>query len=1237
MIRLARAMSWSASFCVLLFLSDCTSCARQPAKDTLVPEGATCALDEECETGLCDVVPGTNARVCLRKCTSACKDSDQCTRLAETRYGCVPQRAGLCQSCTKDSDCPYPADKCITLGNDRFCGRDCSFDDTCPSTFRCADGIDLNGNSAPKQCQPTSGTCACIASKAGQMMPCEVTNSFGTCLGSITCAPPMGWGACSARTPVAELCNGRDDDCDGMTDEEIPDTTCGVGGCERRVAACTNGRPNTCMPGMPDLELCNRLDDNCDGRVDENFNLQTDVGNCGTCNRTCTFTNAVPKCDTGNCAIDRCIAGWVNLDGVLANGCEHPCSPTNNSVEICDGLDNNCDGRTDEGFDLVGDPMNCGQCGLVCNVANGSVSSYRCVAGRCGVGMCAMGRGDCNQAFADGCEENLVNSLTHCGQCGMACTPANATGVCTMGSCRIQTCAAGFRDCNMMVGDGCEINGNTDVMNCGVCGRVCSAANATSMCTAGACTFTCLANWYDVDNNTANGCEYPCVRTNNGVEACDGIDNNCDGRSDESFNFMTDPQHCGMCNRACTPPSFAMTTACGGGNCSITSCVPGRANCNGTYADGCEVDTSSTVSNCGGCGLACSAPNVQTYSCGSGSCGIQQCAPGRGNCNNTYMDGCEIDTNTSLANCGACGAPCTVANGAPACVTGQCRIGACTAPFRDCNLSATDGCEVNSSNDPANCGSCGTNCARPFATGVCTASVCSFVCLPNRFDVDGNPANGCEVGCTASGSDMPDLGFQDADCDFIDGTESASVFVAKTGNDSNPGTKAAPRLTIGAGIARAVALGRSAVLVSDGQYDEPVTMANGVSVYGGYSATANWARSNSTVTIINSPQAVGVTAQNLTSSTELQLVRVRSANAVGQEANGDGRSSVAVLVLNSSGAFTVNGCTLLPGTGTPGLGGGPGTMGVGGSQGGNGNGASQGGGGSSACGAPGGPGAAGVSGETMGNSGTGGTQAVGGAPGSNPGSGGTRGSCNLTSANNGGDAPPVTADGVAGSRGPNANAGSSVGLLTVAGLYTPAVGLTGNAGQTGGGGGGGGSGGGTQRGSGVLCTGCSSLTSGGGGGGGGGGCGGTGGLGGRGGGGSFGVVSVQSIVSVLSNAITPGAGGTGGPGGNGGDPGPGGLPTTGGAGQTYSGSCNTRRAGNGAGGAAGGSGGQGGGGSGGNGGPSICVFYRGAAPTLSGGSCNPAPPSAGGGGGSNGQSNASSGPQGLSTNLAASP
>ncbi|MDX2008601.1 MAG: MopE-related protein [Myxococcaceae bacterium] len=1242
MSRLARASSWSAAVCALLFLSDCTSCARQPAKDTLFEEGRPCDLDETCETGLCDVVPGTSDRVCLRKCTTGCRESDQCTRLAADRYACVPQRAGLCQSCQQDADCPYPADRCITLGADKFCGRDCSFDSTCPSTFRCADAIAVDGTSVTKQCQPTSGTCACIAATAGQTMPCEVTNSFGTCLGSSTCTPPMGWAECTARTPIAELCNGRDDDCDGMTDEEIPDVTCGVGECERRVAACFNGRPATCTPGMPDLEVCNRKDDNCDGRVDENFDLQNDVGNCGTCNRACAFTNAVPKCDTGTCAIDRCIAGWVNLDGVAANGCEHPCTPSNGGVEVCDGRDNNCDGRTDEGFDLVADPMNCGQCGLVCNVANGSVSSYRCNAGRCAVGQCSMGRGDCNQVFADGCEENLVSSLTHCGQCGMACTPANATGLCQMGNCRIGACNVGFRDCNAMAQDGCEIETNADVNNCGQCGRVCSAANATSACSAGACTFTCLANWYDVDNSATNGCEYACVRTNNGVEACDGIDNDCDGRIDEDFNLMTDAANCGMCNRACIPPPFVATTACGGGQCGLTACVPSRGDCNASYVDGCEVDTNSTVAHCGQCGRPCNAPNVATYTCTSGACGINTCAPGRGNCNNTYMDGCEVDTNTSVANCGQCGNACSIPNGTPRCTAGTCQVNTCTGTFRDCNASASDGCETNVATSVANCGGCGQACSRPFTTASCANSSCQFVCLPGRFDLDGDPTNGCEYGCTPTGSDLPDLNFEDANCDGFDGESTAGIYVAKTGNDSNPGTRAAPRLTITGGINQARALGRTQVFISEGQYDETLTysaLESGISLFGGYSVANNWARSNAYVTVINSTNREAVVVRGVTQPTQLQLLTIRSANAAGQEPNGDGRSSVAVLADGNSGLLFVNGCTLRPGTGSPGGPGAGGSTGAAGSTGGVGNATSQGSAGAagpSACGAPGGQGGVGVGGETNGNNGITGATASGGASGGNPGRYGDRGGCSTFSASDGKDAPAVTASGAAGIPGPHGFPGPGLGSVS-SGLYTPPPGLPGSTGQTGGGGGGGGSGGGTQRGSGLGCLGCSSLTSGGGGGGGGGGCGGTGGQGGRGGGGSFGVLASNAPVSVQASTIVTAAGGVGGTGGAGGPGGTGGPGGGGGAGQTYSGGCNSRRAGNGAMGASGGGGGAGGGGSGGPGGPSVCVAFRGVTATLSGGSCVTASPASGGPGGSNGMTSAPPGTVGVATNIVSLP
>ncbi|MCA3016190.1 MAG: hypothetical protein INH41_27720, partial [Myxococcaceae bacterium] len=712
--------------------------------------------------------------------------------------------------------------------------------------------------------------------------------------------------------------------------------------------------------------------------------------------------------------------------------------------------------------------------------------------------------------------------------------------------------------------------------------------------------------------------------------------NDCDGRADEDFNLMSDAANCGMCNRACIPPPFVATTACGGGQCGLTACVPGRGDCNSSYVDGCEVDTSSTVAHCGQCGRACSAPSVATYRCTSGACGINACAAGRGDCNGGFLDGCEVDTTTSVTHCGACGATCAIANGTPRCVSGTCQVNTCTGTFRDCNGSAADGCETNVATSTSNCGACGQVCSRPFSSASCVSSTCQYACLPGRVDADGDPSNGCELGCTVTGVDVPDLAFEDANCDALDGQVTAAIFVAKTGSDANPGTRAAPKLTIGGGINAALAAGRTQVLVSEGQYDERVTLSSGIGVYGGYSAANGWARAATYVTTINSPAAEGVVAQNLAAATELQLVTVRAANAVGQEANGDGRSSVAVLALDSTGALTVRGCTLRPGAGSAGSAGAPGTVGATGGPGAPGAAGAAGAPGASPCGASGGAGGPSVSGEANGSQGFGGVTAPSGATGGNPGSGGTRGDCSTFAASNGGDAPPVTANGGAGLPGAHGFPGATLGTL-LSGAYRPPTGTAGATGQAGGGGGGGGSGGGTQRGSGILCTGCSSLTSGGGGGGGGGGCGGTGGAGGRGGGGSFGVLAANAPVTVTASTIVTAGGGAGGAGGAGGQGGPGGTGGSGGAGQTYSGSCSSKRAGNGAQGASGGPGGWGGGGSGGTGGPSVCVAYRGPVATLTGGACSNAPPATGGPGGSNGASSAPPGTAGASTNLSVLP
>lgn len=64
---------------------------------------------------------------------------------------------------------------------------------------------------------------------------------------------------------AAELCNERDDNCDGDEDEGLI-IACGIGICQRTAESCF---ASECIPGIPEVEQCNGLDDDCDVYVDE--------------------------------------------------------------------------------------------------------------------------------------------------------------------------------------------------------------------------------------------------------------------------------------------------------------------------------------------------------------------------------------------------------------------------------------------------------------------------------------------------------------------------------------------------------------------------------------------------------------------------------------------------------------------------------------------------------------------------------------------------------------------------------------------------------------------------------------------------------------------------------------------------------------------------------------------------------------------------------------------------------
>lgn len=402
---------------------------------------------------------------------------------------------------------------------------------------------------------------------------------------------------------------------------------------------------------------------------------------------------------------------------------------------------------------------------------------------------------------------------------------------------------------------------------------------------------------------------------------------------------------------------------------------------------------------------------------------------------------------------------------------------------------------------------------------------------------------------------------------FVVETPGATRWVAPAGNDANPGTRAQPLATVQAAISAASAANGDVYIQAGTYASATITLANGVSLYGGYST--NWSRdAASGTTIIAGGGTRAITGTGVSNLTIEQL-RIWSAPATTT-----GSSSYAVFLSGGSGVQIRNN-EIVAGPGFSGIAGGFGATGAIGDGGGAGSqgscdgaGVRLGGAGGAGAGngfAGGGGGAGGLEGRFPGSPGLAGFGPLPGQPGGG-GGGGDRG----------GPGQSGTAGGP-GATGAAGAASDAFGTVSGSGYLAP-VGATGAAGGGGSGGGGGGGGGGQG---GLLVN---DGAGNGGGGGGAGGSGGTGGQGADGGGGSFGIVLVGTTNTVVDgNSITTGNGGGGGSGGARGAGGNGGA---GGRGALV---CSVE-VGIGGDGGAGGAGGVSGTGGGGAGGPTIGIL-----------------------------------------------
>ena len=113
---------------------------------------------------------------------------------------------------------------------------------------------------------------------------------------------------------------------------------------------------------------------------------------------------------------------------------------------------------------------------------------------------------------------------------------------------------------------------------------------------------------------------------------------------------------------------------------------------------------------------------------------------------------------------------------------------------------------------------------------------------PEGWVINNTDCNDADPLAYPGAPELPDDGV-DQDCDGVDLllSNATGVFVAKTGNDANPGTMSQPKLTISAAVTVAK-VGRKGVFVAEGNYTESVSAT--VSLFGGYESVS-WSRTTS--------------------------------------------------------------------------------------------------------------------------------------------------------------------------------------------------------------------------------------------------------------------------------------------------------------------------------------------------------------------------------------------------------
>jgi len=360
-----------------------------------------------------------------------------------------------------------------------------------------------------------------------------------------------------------ETCNGQDDDCDGATDEDFVTlgTPCDNGSCAGTICCDSSGAGTTCCAPAPSCEMCNGQDDDCDGTRDNNID--------GDCDGVVDFPPVICECFSEECnAIDddcdcpgdtngdgtTCGPGDLGVDeeplvtsgfacgsdiGVCEagltcclDGAPNCCGGVGQAPEVCDCLDNDCNGSTDNGGGLpcftLGDGCDpaTGVCKGVCRLGQHECADLDPGPGCTpGAGPCLGERGPenetCNCADDD-CDGDTDEGATVCPgggccencSCPSECDP-ELENPCPAGL----MCRCGDPAC----GDGCYCRIDPCVgVVCGACETCDADAGGLCLPRCGSGTIVC-ETWQEcrcdtcVDVSCTNPAESVCSKG----EACD--------------------------------------------------------------------------------------------------------------------------------------------------------------------------------------------------------------------------------------------------------------------------------------------------------------------------------------------------------------------------------------------------------------------------------------------------------------------------------------------------------------------------------------------------------------------------------------------------------------------------------------------------------------------------------------------------------------------------------------------